>query len=257
MDKNYRDLYNRLMIFGINEYTIEKTLIDFTPKGINYDIKREGEFTALFVPADKTIKVSINNINNWLFTNTYDLKNKYNLQTDTHKIMNYLYINLFTHEIEHSKQYLISEKEIEGYKILQEGYKCLFDIMRSNKYERIPVIRLGFMLSRLSKLLLYNANQNEYCLERDANIEAFHQIRELAKYNKDEEIYKYAALVESNYLRLGYETNGEGSLKQTLDKIGLKKKYEDIPKDEDIPFYERIRYGLEVPDEKIKNIILK
>ena len=33
--------------------------------------------------------------------------------------------------------------------------------------------------------------------------------------------------------------------------------YDDyIPKDEDIPFYERIRYGLEVPDEKIKNIIL-
>jgi hypothetical protein len=253
MDKNLLDIFNYLMINGINDEAFEKILSELTPEGIKYNINRNGNYTALFVPTTESIDVSIDKVNNWVLVNTYDLKEKYRIQ-DRFIFSYYLFINLFIHEIQHSKQYLISTGKLESYKILQEGYKCIFDLMEKNKSEDIPIVGLFYRISRLSKLIKYDADHNSYCLERDANIESFKQIRRLAKLNNHDDINKIAACIESTFIRQGYDNTCDGALKQTLTSIGLKKKYDNLPKDEIIDYPERVRYGLEV--DEIKGIKL-
>lgn len=232
-----------------NDKTYQYIIESLIPNKIDYRLDTNDNHTAQFVPNTRTIEVNMNKIDEWLNYNTEYLSERFNI-SDKPLLSNYLILNMFIHEIQHSKQYLISTGELESYQILKEGYNYIFKLMQAQGIENVPIVGFFSKVARLTKLVLYNRKHDSYVLERDANLESFHLLRKLAKEINDKNLKKSFALYESNILRLGYEDTCDGALKQTFYELGMKSEYDKLPKNEEIDYQDRIRYGLEIDEEK-------
>lgn len=252
-----KDVLNYLQNNELSKTYLEEILKELLPKNnnellVNYNIKEKGLVTSQFQPSTKSIDISLNKINTWLENNIKDFINNYKVN-DINILKSYLVLFILSHEIEHSKQYLIAEGKIETPCILlKDAYKGLFELL--NPKETIIPRPIKDTKRRLS-LFLYKLKENYYVLERNANIESMSLISQCALYNNNEDIYNIFDDMKNIYLKCGYIDSTMGSVEETYRKILMYNKYKTFTHQIGFSVQDKIRYGLEITEE-VRNKVL-
>ena len=249
-----RNNLSKLKNKEINTNTLEYILLNLIPKNNNkelvyYNINDKTPVTAEYYPQFNSISLNPNNINKWLNRNVSDF-NKYIPNTTNKILKTYLLLYIISHEIEHSYQHLMANKIIDSPNIISEGYKNIFDLFsKDNSIIPNPIKKSKKLLS----LYLYKSKENDYVIERNANIESMDFISKLAKLNNQLEISYLFEDFKNLYLKLGYKESNIGSLEETYKKILIYNKYKKIDKNNNLSEYEKSNLGLNInEDTRIK-----
>lgn len=244
---------------GLNKQIISETLKWLIPKEnnqllVNYKIKEHYLVPACFVPNINHIIISTTKMQEWLRKNSETLKETYNIR-DINTFKDYLAIFSLSHEVEHSFQYLIGEGIISSKaEIIKDSYKCLTDLHKDDDYIiPRPVKQIKTLLS----LLMYNTYKNSLMMERDANIEGFELMEELAKYENNEEMEKLFNNFKNIITMQGYEKSTIGSIEQTYRKILMYGTYKRFNKKTNLTEEEKVRFGLNIKEETRQELIIR
>ena len=220
---------------------------------VNPIVKENGTKTAIFIPRFNSIEFSVLKCRQWVIDNLQDLSKYYNV-TDQ-KTFGY-YLSLFTmlHEIEHSYQYLMGQgKTSAPCKLVQDGYKALTELLIKPDYILPRPIK---QTRRWISLIQYYRNQDMYSLERNANVEAFSTILQLAQESGNEEMIRVFTDMLNVYMGIGYQEDGKGAFYHTFSDIKMMDTYKRINNIGELSIEEKVRYGLEIPNY-VRNDLLK
>lgn len=220
---------------------------------IDYRIREKGNITASFEPQYKFIRMSVNRLNNFMDANQNDFK-EYIIENDYNKLRGYFLLFALTHEIEHSRQYLMGEKIITApNEMLSSVYKDIMGLFTNKNYILPrPIKEIRTFIS----LILYKRKQNFYVLERNANVESLDIVRKSALYNEDEEISILFNSMKYEFLKCGYESTTEGVIEETYRELLMYDKYKRICKEIEISEEDRVRYGFNI-DENTRTKLLQ
>lgn len=221
---------------------------------INSNINERDNRTPVFIPKYETIIISLNKFNEWLDVNLNDLSGSYKVN-DLKSLRTYLTLFTLLHEIEHSYQYLLYNNKVEGFEVMKQFYKIIFEIVNSKEYVFPRPIK---EIRRIIALIFYKLNQDIYFVERNANIEALEPLVKLSIINKDEECNNILNDLYNGYKLLGY-SNEYCPIKETFSKIYMIDKYNKIMKKnscDNISFEDKVNYGLPIDKEEI-NVLKK
>ena len=257
--KNINIILEKINKNGIDNEVLESLLDTTLPKKdnnklINYYISKSiFNNIAQFNPQNKCIALNPNNINKWLDSNTNDFY-KYLEKTDKNILKNYLLLFMITHEIEHSYQYLMSKNIIESKTdIISNGYKYIFELFDNKSIIPRPIKDTRKNIS----LLLYKKNENNYILERNANIESLDLITKISQYNDQIEINELFNDMKILFLKQGYINNNIGTLEETYKKILMYDKYKNFIHNTNLNNIDRINLGLNINEEERKELLKK
>ena len=256
--------YLKNIIFELNDSfvskeVVEKILYNLLPRDndgkliINFLVREKGSVTAIFYPRYETIEVSINKLNNWLNINSNELAEYFNV-TDVELLRKYLVLMVIIHEIEHSYQYLIGIGKIEApCKMLQQGYKALFDLLLPKEYI-IP--RPVKQVRRMVSLIAYKKNENMYLLERNAQYDSLGLVADIATSNNHNDIFGVFNGMKNSWAIIGYAENSFGTLINTFENIYMKDKISGFEQDfDDFCMNDRFRLGLPVDEHTHERIL--
>lgn len=236
-----------------NKDSMEEILTGILPKDengkllVNYNVNKEGSRTAIYIPRYNVIDFSIEKCKRWVIDNLEDLGKFYNVE-DMRSFGHYLSLFIMLHEVEHSYQYLIGQGKVEcDIPMVKEGYKTLTELMIRPNYILPHPIK---QTRRAISLICYYRKQNEYVLERNANVEAFSTILALAYDSGNEEMMRAFTDLTRTYMSIGYLEDNKGAFYHTFEEILMMDKYKRINNTASISEDERMRYGLEIADYK-------
>lgn len=199
---------------------------------------------ACFVSKRKVVCISLSKLQILLENNINDFMVKYNLSKIDATY--YLIIVLLKHELTHARDFLISREKIEApYEYMYKAYKYLFDLIIKDENVFLHPIKKAKQYKSIKK---YYENEYQYILERNAQIEAYDMLFKLVS-DIDKYFSDYAQLSRNAMMKIGYYENNKGSLYETFHMIDLDKEYNSIKFDNSIEMIERIRYGLEIPED--------
>lgn len=244
---------------GLDNVFFEQVLKELLPNNngdllIDYRVLEKGYMTALFRPHQREVLVSVNKMNEWLDKNCDDLRKMYKID-DLNEFRIFLSLFVVAHEIEHAKQFFIGNGEEEAPNILvKKGYEGIFDLFY--KDESIFPRPIKDTRRKIS-LMLYKMKENNYILERNANVEGADYLTQLALYMNKENIFNVFNDLKTNFLKLGYVESNMGCLEETYRNILMYDKYKKIYKDLEICCEDRIRYGLSISDDTRIKILKK
>lgn len=218
---------------------------------INYEVNEKGFITGIFYPDSKSLVVGVNRLRNWLEVNSQDLGEYLNIQ-DIKTLKAFLFLFIFTHEIEHAYEFLMGEGVIVApSKTMMLGYKGLFDLLK----RRDTILPRPFTeIRRTVSLILYKQNENRFVLERNANIESLDTLCQLANYMGRDDILKPFDNMKSTFMYTGYANGTMGSFEETYRKILMYDKYKKIYEEPMMSEDERALYGFAISEEKRKEI---
>lgn len=259
-DFNY--LKNLIVILNdldITKDTIEEILIDLIPKDndgnplIKINVREKGNVTAIFYPKYESIHVCINQLKNWIEFNSKDLASYYGIE-NSDLFKNYLLLMVLTHEVEHSYQYLIGKEVVPtSCKMLQQGYKCLSELMVPKDYILPRPIK---QVRRVISVISYKRRENEFLLERNAQYDSLSLISSLAISNGHDDIAGIFNNMKNTFAIAGYTKNCDGTLINTMKDIFMGDKLKKFEHDyESLDMNERFRLGLPI-DEKTRSRVL-
>lgn len=214
---------------------------------INYNVKETGINIAEFNATEECINVTTENLKKYIHEQVILLAKEYDIK-DIKRLENYFYLFVLFHEREHSLQYLMGNGTLESSNLLMKNaYNEIFELAKvSQENENIRI-----MLSKY----LYIKNIASSFIERNANIESFDIMCQLALDNNDEEIYNIFTCEKNIMLKMGYKKNTIGSLEKTYKKILMYKKYKTFNKDINCSEEERIRLGLNISEESRQKVL--
>jgi len=252
------DIMNYINKNNIDFDIIKETLELFIKKDennnnlTNYQINKKKYIEyASFNPKYNSITMSIDGINKYIERTLKIFKNE---DIDIKKLYCYFYIYCFSHEIEHSIQYLMKDNIISTYPIIQKSYQELFNIIiKKDTLIPNPIIDTYKHIS----YILYQINHDNYFFERNATLEGFDLLLKIATYNEDKQLIKLFKYTKKLLENIGYNEKYNGSIEETFKRtlrFHIIKK--ELYKDYNISFEERVRYGLPIT-EKEKKLLLK
>lgn len=253
------DILNYIKDNEINKDFLQSEIVNLLPKFnnellINIDVRERSTSTAIFSPQKKSIIFCVDKIEKWLDENVLSFKDLYK-GTDYNLLRRYLFLYMVCHEIEHSYQFLFGEGVIVApNSVILNAYKGLFDFLNPKEFI-IPRPILEFR-QRLS-LLLYKINENNYLLERNANIESMNAIRNLACFNGNDDIYSLFDRMINLLYFCGYQDNNKGCIYNTYKKILMYDKYKKFNEEIILSEDERIRYGFSISDNTRDKLLKK
>ena len=219
----------------------------------SYYVKEKGIVTAMFVPDSNKILLSLDKMNDWLERQTEDFS-KYYQFSNKKEFKSYMLLFMLTHEIEHAYQFLIGKGIVDTPNdVLKNAYQGLFDLMIKKHYLLPRPITIS---RRLISKILYKARENDYLLERNANILSMELVGKSALFNDNEEIFKIFDDTMRTYLICGYTDSNIGSIKETYRNILMENKYRWFYHDIEIDDRDKVRYGFEI-DDNTRNKVLK
>lgn len=255
-----RSYMNDIRIRGMNSDNVSGIVNELSPRDIDgklligCGINERFGATAQFDFSTRSISLSLKKLGKWLDTNLDDFIKVYNIK-DFDTFRAYLFMFVIGHEIEHSYQYLMSTDIIEApNNFLKNAYKGIFDILKSEDYI-IP--RPITQTRRITSVLLYKFKEDQYLLERNANIEGADFVSQLALYNNREDIFEIFDNVKKLMMKLGYINSNIGSIEETYRKTLMYRKYKKIYEDLEISDDERIRFGFNISDETRNKLLSK
>lgn len=257
-----KKLVEEMKCIGLNYENYKMFLHLITPRQGNIPllkdkIKEHGNTRIVFVPESSSIVGTFDKANVWAKNNLdafdfiYNVKDKKTLE---------LYLNLFTlaHEVEHLKQYLCGKGTLTtGAREVDYAYQSLLDLfIKDQSIIPNPVKNVR----KAASFFVYKANENQYVLERNANIEAFDLLGKIAYSCADEEMVGVFDLIRRYFSQIGYLDDTNGSFYETYKKIFMLNKYKKIFRNSDIleimDDYDKVRFGLPV-DKKVREDVLK
>lgn len=218
----------------------------------NYNINKKKYIEyASFNPNYNSITMSIDGINKYIERTLKLFKNE---DIDIKKLYSYFYIYTFAHEIEHSIQYLMKDNIVNTYPIIEKAYKELFNIIiKKDKLFPNPISDTYKHIS----YFLYQLNYDNYFFERNASIEGFDLLLKIATYNEDKQLINLFKYTKELLENIGYNEKYNGSIEETFKRTLIFHKIKkDLDKDYNIPFEEKVRYGLPLNEDE-KKLILK
>ena len=177
---------------------------------------------------------------------------------DAALLKKYMKLWVLAHETEHAYQKMIAcgNSKVPSWHIA-EGYKGILDLFSKDESILPHPIK---DTRRIISLLAYKKNENLFVLERNANVDSFEFIANLALQCGDEEIYNAFDKVRRYYLKAGYLEDNMGSFHETYKKIHMIDKYNKIFEDQSflelLSDYDKVRLGLPV-EEEIRHDVLK
>lgn len=245
---------------SLRRETLKETVDLVLPKDengrelINSRIKDWGGRTAIFVPRYRTIEFSVEKCQEWVIQNMKDLAEMYDIK-DKDELQSYLSLFIILHEIEHSYQYLMGQKQIEApCELMQAAYKRLNDLLTKQEYIIPRPIK---EIRRIIALIQYYKKQEDYALERNANIEALGNMLALAERNDNEEIMRMLTNMIRTFMIVGYEEDRFGVFYHTFKDIGMYRVYKSINHISGPNMDQRALYGLEISEEKREEVMRK
>lgn len=254
-----KDIINSVRIEQINKHYLDYLMQYFIPNNdgmllTKYIIQEKGNSTAIFIPSLNRIEFSVNKIHEWLNINASDNKLKNLLEiSDEDKFRKYLFLMMLTHEVEHAYQFLMGEgKVVSPNNLIKESYKLIFDLL--NPKETILPRPIYDTRRRLS-MLLYKIKENNYFIERNAQIESIDLVMQVALFCDDEGIYNGFNKMHNMYLKHGYEDNTYGNVYETYKKILMLDKYNKLPKNVMISDDDKVRFGLEISEDTRQKVL--
>ncbi len=245
---------------SLRRETLKETIDLVLPKDengndlINSRIKDCGGRTAIFVPRYRTIEFSLEKCQEWVVQNMKDLAEMYGIK-DRDELESYLSLFIILHEVEHSYQYLMGQKQIAApCELMQAAYKRLNDLLTKQEYIIPRPIK---EIRRMIAIIQYYKKQEMYALERNANIEALGNVLALAQCNGNEEIMRMLTDMIRTYMTIGYENDRLGVFYHTFKDIGMFGVYKSINHTSGVDMDKRALYGLEISEEKREEVMLK
>lgn len=205
-----------------------------------------------FYPDGNSILGVYSHLEEWCKLNSEDFE-----VTDKDKLDLYLKLFALSHEVVHANQFLYGTgAKSTGIVEVDKSYKEVIGLLEKDDYILPrPIKRTRKMLS----LLLYKLKQNYYCLERNANVEAFFFVAMLAKEFDDLDIYDSFMETGRMMMQLGYLHDNKGSIHETFKKLLMMDKYRRIfdcvSRLDVLDDYTRVLYGLEVREEVRKDVL--
>lgn len=233
---------------GTNKITILEILIDLIAETdkeiINYEIDNSA-FPICFNADNAKIYVSVEKLNQTIINSIKFLKRIF--PNINEKEMFYYYtIFALTHETRHVNQYLIANEHIDApYQIVKEVYQTMFKIGDLN------FIQIKNLISEY----LYYLHNERLVIERNANIEACEILRNLARFEGNDEIANVFEETRQKNIIYGYDDRYNGSVEETYKRLYLKSLYDQLTKEEAIPIRDRILYGLPINEETRKKVL--
>lgn len=227
---------------------------------IEYRIKEKGNKAAAFIPQYASLTISVNKLQEWVSICMRDFKEFLN-ENDYKKLRGYFLLFVLTHELEHSKQYLMGKKLIESpNEILSKFYKNLMNIFIPNRGLFMNPIKefRDFIAS-----FKYKQKENFYVLERNANVECLNIIKNVAKFSEDEQISNLFETMRNDFLILGYHEDTSGVIENTYRELLIYDRYKRIYSCLKMSEEDRIRYGFNIQEAsrekllKLKRLKLK
>ena len=237
---------------------LEDTLKYLLPKNSDklltgYYVREKGNITGMFIPYSNKIILSIDKINDWLDRQVSDFSSEYKI-SNMNEFRSYMLLFILTHEIEHAYQYLMGKEIVDAPNdVLKNAYQGLFDLMAKKHYILPRPITLS---RRMISKVLYKTKENQYLLERNANILSMELVSKSALFNDDIEIYKIFDDMMRTYLVCGYTDGNIGSIHETYHNILMEDKYRKFYHDMVMDDKDKVRYGFEITDD-IRSKILK
>lgn len=231
---------------GINKEILEETIKIMLPIYVNHNIKckfSEKKSSAIYFHLpDEVIHLSISNIDIWVRKYIDKMMLRYP-NCNFEELYSYVIIYLLNHEIEHAHQYLIGKNIINvPYQIIVNCYKQLFDLALNSNIKN-TIQKLLYWLD----LKLYNG-----VLERNANLEAFDTLYQLANYENNPNMINMAHQEKKRIIRAGYDELYNGAVERTYKNVLI---FNKPIKSEGISIEDRVRYGLPI-DEYTKKKVL-
>ncbi|MBQ7140436.1 MAG: hypothetical protein IJO32_02910 [Bacilli bacterium] len=240
---------------GYSNDVIDQILNTIVPNNKNYPIKLNIENRndvmppASFDYTSKTINIFSENLENYILK-IINPTLKINSNMKKEDLFNNFVLHTLIHEVEHVYQHLIGNKYIEfPYQIIVEAYKDLTELKISK--DTNPIYALMMIKNYFKQI-----NKHGFLLERNANVESYDILYKVAKYENNSELQKFIKMQENTYLKYGYNGFYNGAIEESYKKTWQKSLYNALPKDEDIPIEDRVRYGLSI-DKDTKEKVLK
>lgn len=240
---------------GLSKELLESILYDYIPKKdnislIKYRVNETGNAMAAFMLKSKFIVASISKLNEEVLPLE---ENKSDLKPEYEDIGYYFVLGVLLHEIEHSKQYLMSEKKIEApNNVLLNAYKEIFKML-GGVHTILP--RPIKLVRNTTSNILYFKEPYKYFVERNASIESDNIITSLALYNDRKEIselYNDEKVINES---IGYTNNTDGSIKETFDKLLMSRKFNRINHNIDLCEEDRVKYGFSISNETREKVL--
>ena len=201
---------------------------------------------ASFNPNYRTILVNIKKMIYWVDEMVKQSLDYFYI-SDVNLLKSYLVVYVLSHEVDHSLQYLIGKGDMEGrFPFNHEVYKDLFDILIPRKYIIPRPISLARDTYRFFK---YQKNAYDYILERNASVEGYDLVANIAREVGEAEIVDYMISCRNTFMLIGYAQDGTGTLKTTYSGLKMMSKYNklNIP---EMSLLDKCREGIEVTEDE-------
>ncbi|MBR1385404.1 MAG: hypothetical protein IJ568_01095 [Bacilli bacterium] len=244
---------NELSIKLIDEIISKLVPKDKNNKTLVSKVVTDGKMTpAAYIPNYNLIRVSLSGFEQITQESAKVLGENFKSKK-IEEITNYYRLFAILHEIEHSKQFLMSKDVIDSPSDeLKNGYKNVTNIiLKDDSLITTPIKRIKKVVS----LYKYNSNPNDYILERNANVEASKKIIDLATINNEEEIKDIFEGFNLAMKFIGYYDDELGCMYKTHEALNLMKLYNKIKKDDTINEEDKLRYGLTINKETRKTLL--
>lgn len=206
-------------------------------------------FKSAYYIEDNVICLNPTKINEWAKQNITTFKIK-----DYNKELLELYFCTWAgiHETIHCRQYLIAKNKIESpNEIIEKAYKDVITAIT-------PLHSLNLIKNyvRMFKIILYKLQEYTLILERNAIVDAFEYLKDILIQDEslDEESKSLINYCYYKSLIIGYENSTDGCIKQTYDKLLMKRKYGKIQLEHAYSTMEKFKYGMCINEEDKKEL---
>lgn len=241
--KRISDYLEILRIKGYSQNTIYEILNEIIPINNEYQVSPEINstgYTAFFSGYEKKIHINYEGTKQYVKKTIDWIIEEYpKLESQKEELFAYMTLCVLCHEVEHVYQHLISEGYIpHPYNIVKQAYKNLTNYKYKNN---MPSIWKSILIERYIK----QKDRATFVLERNANVEVYEMLSKTAIYENNPDMHLFVNNQYLWYLACGYiKIKNNGSFEESYRNIWRHGQYKTFDFTEDIPFEDRIRYGL-------------
>ena len=244
-----KDIFNEVKGSEVDVCLLEEVVINLLPKDregnlfSGYEIYDVDGGLSRFSLSDNILILSIDEMKKWLDVNLLNLVERFGVY-DVDLFKEYMFLLIIIHEIEHSYQYLMAYGLIDApCEVISSGYRLIIDTILNKDKNSLK------HFSNAISYYLYNKNDGGYVIERNANVEAFDLLQNLALINNHDELANVFNRMRNLVGILGYIDDNRGSFDETFRKIKKYNEYKKLNHNFQLSDIDKFRYGLPISKE--------
>jgi len=213
---------------------------------VGYELcDRNGGFSRYSL-GDNCLRLSVDEMYKWVDINSENFIKQFGV-SDRDLFRDYVVLLILVHEIEHGYQYLMAYDKIDApCDVVSGGYKLIIETLLGYGYDKMGV--MDKVKNRIA-FNRYNKNNGRYVIERNANVETFDLLQQLAILNNHKELVSVFNRIRNLVGIWGYMYGTRGSFAETCRDMLIMKKFNALDHDYEMSEIERFRYGLPISRE--------